>query len=159
MRRMLEGCAGLLSILLALSCGTTPAGPVAEAQRLFDRYVSLEQRYDPALVELYADSARVKKQRRLPDGQIQYGSMSGAELKAQIQRWTPGAVERRARNEYSAVRYQDLGNGYVRIEMRRRQLPKDLTSRQEFIVGPGPDGRWLIWEEMAEAPPLTSWRR
>lgn len=159
MTSKLKARPGLLSLVLTLGCGTPPAGPIAEAQRLFDRYVSLERRYDPALAELYADSARVKKQRRLPDGQLQHGSMSGAEMKALTRRWTPGAAERSARNEYSELRYQDLGNGYVRIEMLRRQLPKNFTSRQELIVGPGPDGRWLIWEEVAEAPPLTSWPR
>jgi len=148
----------LLTLLLSLPAGCRPtvAGPVGEAHRFFDRYVELERTYDPRLVDLYADSALIKKERRLPDGGVQRGSLSGAEFKALLRRWRPGAADREARNTYSDVSYHDLGNGYVRIEMRRRQLPKNWTSDQEFIVGPGPAGHWVIWEESAEAPPLAN---
>jgi hypothetical protein len=144
---------------VALGCLAEPRTPEAQARQFFEHLVALERRYDPALVDAYADSARVAKHRRLPDGRVQQGSSTGAEHKRLLRRWLPGAAARGARNEYSDVRYRDLGNGYVRITMRQHQLPKDFNTTMELVVGPGPDGRWLIWEDIAEAPPLTEWPR
>ena len=154
---------GLLTTFLALSvafgCRAEPQTPEAQARRFFEELIDLERRYDPALADRYADSARIAKHRRLPDGGVQYGSSSGAEHKPLLRRWMPGAAARGAHNEYSEVRYKDLGNGYVQITMRQHQLPKDFTTIVELVVGPSPDGRWLIWEETSEAPAVTEWPR
>jgi hypothetical protein len=146
-----------LSLLLTPlgGCHEEPRTPVAQARQFFEQLVDMERRYDPAVAELYADSARIAKHRRLADGSIQYGSMTGAEHKPMLRRWMPGAAEREAHNEYSDVRYKDLGNGFVQITMRQRQLPKDFRTDLELVVGPGPSGQWLIWEDISEAPPVT----
>jgi hypothetical protein len=81
--------------------------------------------------------------------------MSGAEHKPMLRHWMPGAARRGSRNEYSDVRYKDLGNGFVQITMRQRQLPKNFTTTVELVVGPDREGRWLIWEDISEAPPAT----
>ena len=147
---------GLSLLLTSLGgCHEEPRTPVAQARQFFERLVDMERRYDPALAELYADSARIAKHRRLPDGSMQYGSMTGAAHKPLLRRWLPGAAERGAHNEYSDVRYKDLGNGFVQITMRQRQLPKDFRTDVELVVGPGPTGQWLIWEDISEAPPVT----
>ena len=155
--RWLLGATLLLTPLVA--CHDEPRTPEEHGRRFFEELVALERRYDPALADLYADSARIAKHRRLPDGTLQYGSMTGAEHKPALRRWFPGAVQRGARNEYSDVRYKDLGNGFVQITMRQRQLPKDFTTDVELVVGPGPTGQWLIWEDRSEAPPVTDWPR
>jgi hypothetical protein len=145
----------VLLLALVLGCQDKSPTPEAQARRLFQNLIALERDYDPALADLYADSARIAKHRRLPDGSVQHGSMSGAEHKPMLRRWMPGAAQRGAHNEYSDVRYKDLGNGFVQITMRQRQLPKDFTTTVELVVGPDPNGRWLIWEDISEAPPAT----
>jgi hypothetical protein len=140
-------------------CGAAPATPEEKARAFFERYTKLERAYDPAVVDLYADSAEIRKSRRLPDGQLQHGVMSGAEFKRQIRRWIPGAEQRGARNEYRSVQFQDLGNGYVRITSERLQLPQNYTFPQQLVVGPDSSGHWLIWEDRTEAAPVTAQSR
>jgi hypothetical protein len=151
--------AAFLVLSLVLGCRAEQRTPEGQARRFFEDLIALERAYDPALVDLYADSARIAKHRRLPDGGVQYGSSSGVDHKALLRRWLPGAAARGVHNEYSEVRYKDLGNGYVQITMRQRQLPKDFTTTVELLVGPGPDGRWLIWEDVSEAPAVTEYPR
>jgi hypothetical protein len=149
----------ILPFVAVLGCQGESRTPEAQARRFFQELIALERHYDPALADLYADSARIAKRRRLPDGSLQYGSMTGAEHKPMMRRWIPGAAQRGAYNEYSDIRYKDLGNGFVQITVRQRQLPKDFTTTVELVVGPGPEGRWLIWEDISEAPPVTEWSR
>jgi hypothetical protein len=141
---------------ISAGCGAAPVTPEDRAKAFFERYTRLERAYDPAVIDLYADSAEIRKSRRLPDGQLQYGVMSGAEFKRQIRHWIPGAAQRGARNEYRNVRFQDLGNGYVRITSERLQLPQNYAFPQELVVGPDSFGQWLIWEDRTEAAPVTA---
>lgn len=137
-----------------IGCGGAPTTPEERARAFFEQYTRLERAYDPAVLELYADSAEIRKSRRLPNGQWQYGVMSGAEFKRQIRHWIPGAARRQAGNEYRHVRFHDLGNGYVRITSERLQLPQNHVFPQEFVVGPDSAGNWRIWEDRTEAAPI-----
>ncbi len=155
--RLVTRAMAVLALASSIGCGAAPATPEERARAFFERYTKLERAYDPAVVELYADAAEIRKSRKLPDGQLQHGVMTGAEFKRQSRPWIPGAAARGARNEYRDVRYQDLGNGFVRITSRRHQLPQGFTFPQELVVGPDSQGRWLIWEDRTEAPPVTAW--
>ena len=128
----------------------TPA--VAEARRLFERYVALEKAFDPAAADLYADDAVIQNKRKYPDGQVKTMSLPAARYKALIRSAMPTAKARNDRNTYSDVRYTPEGAG-VRITAQRFSELKKYTSPLSMLVKPDARGTWLIYEELSESQP------
>jgi hypothetical protein len=61
----------------------------------------------------------------------------------------------KARNDvsrYSGCTYASEG-ARVRIVCARFSELKNYTSPVSLLVGPGPDGAWLIFEELSESRP------
>ena len=142
----------LLAAALLAGCSSAPATPEEHARALFDRYVELEKKYDPAILDLYADGGRIEKYIITRSGQrVSMGSVPLSTWKRDAAAGIAGAEERGARNTYSDVTFEPDGD-FVRIRMKRLQEPPGVTLAQELLVGPGPDGRWLIWNEVAQAP-------
>ena len=137
--------------LLATACAPAPPTPEAQARALFERYVDLEKAGDEAIFDLYADGGRIEKYIITREGQRRdMGSVSLAAWKERSRPDLADAVARGVRNAYSDVTYQADGD-FVRIRMRRLMKPPGVTLAQEFLVGPGSDGKWLIWEEISQA--------
>jgi hypothetical protein len=129
---------------------TTPA--LAEARRLFERYVALEKAFDPAAADLYADEAVIQNKRKYPDGQVKTMSMPAPRYKALIRSAMPAAKARNDRSTYSDVRYSAEGAG-VRITAQRFSELKKYTSPLSMLVKPDARGAWLIYEELSESQP------
>ena len=141
----------LLTAVLLAGCSSAPDTPEEHAHTLFDRYVELEKKFDPAILDLYADGGRIEKYIITRTGQrVSMGSVPLATWKQSSAEIMVGAEERGARNTYSDVTYEPDGD-FVRIRMNRLQEPPGVTLAQEFLVGPGPGGQWLIWNEVAQA--------
>ena len=70
----------------------------------------------------------------------------------------PIAKRRRDLSFYTEVTYWAEGK-FVRIKAKRYAEFKQFTSPLELLVGPGPGGPWLIFEQLAEnrsgAPPAA----
>jgi hypothetical protein len=128
----------------------TPA--IAEARRLFERYVALEKAFDPAAADLYADEAVIQNKRKYPDGQVKTMSMPAPRYKALIRSAMPAAKARNDRNTYSDVRYNAEGTG-VRITAQRFSELKKYTSPLSMLVKPDARGTWLIYDELSESQP------
>jgi hypothetical protein len=128
----------------------TPA--IAEARRLFERYVALEQAFDPAAADLYADDAVIQNKRKYPDGQVKTMSMPAKQYKALIRSAMPAAKARNDRSKYTDVRYAAEGAG-VRITAQRFSELKKYTSPLSLLVKPDARGAWLIHEELSESQP------
>jgi len=58
-------------------------------EEFFKRFVELGHRFDPAVADMYADSASIKMYRRYPHGLERTMDTSGAEWKALVRRVMP----------------------------------------------------------------------
>lgn len=146
----------VLSLLLSLSAAVLPAqadGPAMEmAEHVFEQYVKLEQEYDSAVADLYADDALIQNTRRYPTGQSRTLTFEAPKYKELIRQAMPVAKARNDANDYLDVKYAAEGER-VRITCRRYSRLKQYFSPLSLLVGPGPDGRWVIVEELSESQP------
>jgi hypothetical protein len=138
---------GVMVAALAAAQSSTDA-----AKQLFAQYVALGHAYDPAVAELYADAALIKNQRAYPSGQVRELTLPAAQYKALLRHAMPAAKARGDRSTYSQVSYASEGER-VRIQAARFSELKNYTSPISLLVGPSPDGKWLIYEERSESRP------
>jgi hypothetical protein len=131
---------------------TAFAESIAEAQAIFDRYIQLEQDFDPAAADLYADDAVIKNKRTYPDGQVKELTMPADRYKALIRQAMPLAKARGDTNSYSGVTFTKEGVG-VRIRAMRFSNLKKYSSPISLLVAPDGKGKWLIHEELSESKP------
>jgi len=136
--------------LTHVACAADDA--VAQAQRLFDRYVALGAAYDAAVADLYADSAFIKNTRRYPDGQARSMTMPALTYKTLIRQVMPQAKAAGDFSTYSDVKFIPDGER-VRIEASRYSELKKYSSPFVLVVGPGSSGTWQILEEVGESRP------
>jgi hypothetical protein len=125
---------------------------VAQARRLFDRYVALGAAYDEAVADLYADSAFIKNTRRYPDGQSRSMTMPALTYKSLIRQVMPQAKAAGDSSSYSDVKFIPDGER-VRIEATRYSELKKYSSPFALLVGPAENGTWQIFEEVGESRP------
>jgi hypothetical protein len=125
---------------------------VAQANRLFDQYVALSAAFDEKVADLYSDTAHIQNTRRYPDGQSRSMSMPALSYKSLIRQVMPKAKAAGDLSTYSDVRYTPE-DGRVRISATRYSELKKYASPFSLLVGPGPDGNWLIFEEISESRP------
>jgi hypothetical protein len=137
----------------ALAHSDQPA--VESAQALFERYVALEQAYDPGLGQLYADQAFIRTRRKPPMGEAVEVTIPIAEYRSLLREQMAVARARGERSSYESVAYRPEG-AFVRIDASRRSAGRSKSSAVSLLVGPSPGGSWLIYEEVSSAPP---WER
>ena len=142
----------VIVLLLVWSSVAVAADPPPQAKELFDRFVALGHAFDPAVADLYADDAKIQNTRTYPTGEKRALTMSGTEYKNLIRKVIPLAKERGDISRYSDVEYAEEG-GRTRITCTRYSVLKDYSSPFSLVVGPGDDGRWLIFEESSESKP------
>jgi len=143
-----------LSMLLFAGCAGDDGGTARldAAQALFQRFVVLGNTYDEAIGELYANDARITLIREGETAPDQVVTISGVEYKALLPELMPAAREAGAQNSFSALRFSEDDDGLVRIDAQRHAMPQDFTAPHTLRVGPSPQGRWLIREEVAVSP-------
>jgi hypothetical protein len=122
----------------------------AKAEQALERYIALERAFDPAIADLYADDAVIRTRRTYPTGEVRDLTISAADYKALIRRTVPLAKAAGDISRYSGCTYAPEG-GRVRIACARYSQLKDYTSPISLLVGPGPDGAWLVFEELSES--------
>jgi hypothetical protein len=127
-------------------------GPVDQAKALFARFVQLEQAYDPAVADLYADDAVISNRRAYPNGEVRQQTFPPQKYKQLIRQAIPLAKARGDRSTYSRCTYEPQG-ARVRITCYRYSELKNYTSPYTLVVGPGRGGQWQILEERSESRP------
>ena len=160
----------LAVLLLALSAGNVAIVPVhaakpanmsatpqaspqeAKARAVFDDYVRLGEAFDPALADLYADTAKISNRRVFPDGTTREMAMPATSYKPLLRRVMPVAKEQNDVSRYSDVRYTVEGDN-VRIHATRHSVMKDYSAPHTLLVGPDTDGTWRVLEESGESRP------
>lgn len=108
--------------------------------------------FNPAVADLYADSALIRNTRRYPDGTTRVLTLTGKQYKALMRQVMPMAKARNDKNSYSPVTYQRIGRK-VKIKAKRYSLLKKYTSPITLIVMADPQKKWSVFEEHAESRP------
>jgi hypothetical protein len=153
----------------AASVATAPAAAAAaaaaeatgaarkSAEALFNRYVDLEHAFDPALVDLYADEAHIRRQVIVPGRPPRVDTWSGNQYKELLRNGLAKAKKTgKDLNYYSAVTYLSEG-GRVRIKAQRYAKLENVVTPVELLVGPDSAGSWRIFEELSEDhPPVAA---
>ena len=153
---MLRACvvAAILPITIAAAVAAQglSADARAKAEQVLERYRALERAFDPAIADLYADDALILTRRTYPNGEVRDLTIGATEYKALIRSTIPLAKARGDVSRYSGCTYAPAGVR-VRIACARYSELKDYTSRISLVVGPGPGGAWLVFEELSESRP------
>ncbi len=144
----------VLSALVLFLLAASPTAPpsVAEAARLFQQYVARERAFDPAVADLYADSALIRNRRTYPTGQVKELTLPAPKYKDLIRSSMSLAKARGDVSTYSDVKYTPEGRG-VRITATRFSELKRYSSPLSLLVMPQANNVWLIVEELSESQP------
>lgn len=145
----------LIAVLAVAAAGAAGqdavSAPVQAAKALFERYVALEQQFDPLVAELYSDEAVIKNRRTYPTGEVREVTFPAPQYKELIRTAMPLAKLRGDASTYSDCVYSEEG-ARVRITCSRFSHLKKYTRPMSLLVGPAAGG-WLIFEELSESQP------
>ncbi|XLZ69951.1 hypothetical protein ABT364_26025 [Massilia sp. SR12] len=122
-------------IFAALAMGlAAPAFAQSEAEALFAKYKAMERAFDPALVNLYCDTALIRNVRSYPDGQQRTLELPAPKYKELIRNVMPMAKASGDVNTYSDVAFAQEG-GNTRITATRYSEMKKYSSPISLLVG------------------------
>src|SRR5687767_6337225 len=138
-----------LVIVLFLDVNVLAQSFPKEATQLFERYVALEAKFDPAIADLYADDVMIKNTRRYPDGTSRTMSLPAPTYKELIRTSMPTAKARGDTNQYSGMTSK-VEDGKLRVTAIRYSDLKKSYSPLSLLIGQR-SGRWLIIEELSES--------
>ena len=142
----------LFALAVAMLALSSYAGPATtDATKIFESYVDLERKFDPAVADLYSDDATIKNTRRFPDGTSRTMTLPTPKYKQLIKQFMPLAKERGDTNKYSDVAYKEE-DGKVRVTATRYSDLKKYTSPLSLLIAKK-DDQWLIVEEISESRP------
>lgn len=128
------------------------ADSIEQAKDLFERYESLEKNFNPAVAELYSDTALIQNKRTYPTGQVREVKVPAPQYKEMLRKVMPIAKLRGDYSTYSNITFTAEGSG-VRITADRFSVLKQYTSPISLFVMPNTGAQWLIQEELSESQP------
>jgi hypothetical protein len=123
---------------------------IAKAKALFARYVQLEHAFDPAQADLYMDNAVIVNKRIYPNGKTIDTPIPALRYKHYVRTGMAEAKKKGDISNYSNESYAPEGNK-VRIKVTRYSVLKKYSSPMSQLVGPDPQGNWVIYEETSES--------
>ncbi len=123
-----------------------------KAEKLFADYQGLADAYDPALADLYCDTAVIRNTRTYPTGQQRKLEIPASQYKALVRSAMPLAKARGDTNRYSNVAYQ-LEGANVRITATRYSALKHYDSPISLLVGACNGTAWAVLEEISASRP------
>jgi hypothetical protein len=142
----------LIAIATEVAAQGVSADARAKAEQVLERYRTLERAFDPAIADLYADDALILTRRTYPTGEVRDLTIAAADYKALIRSTIALAKARGDVSRYSDCTYARAG-ARVRVACARYSELKGYTSPISLVVGPGPAGTWLVFEELSESRP------
>jgi hypothetical protein len=145
-------CAALLLGLAVFQNAARADVATEQAKGFFKQYTKLADNFDPAVADLYADTAVIRNTRIYPNGQARTLTLTGKQLKALVRQIMPMAKARNDRDTYSQLKYQRIGNK-VRISGLRYSLMKKYTSPFTTTIAADAKKKWLIVEEISQSRP------
>jgi hypothetical protein len=141
---------GLGVLLMACAEKPAPSPDEASARAVFERYVELGARNDPALAELYADAARIRILRVLATGKTQRLELDGAQWKRNIVTLSR-APSHEPSSTYSHVSVHPKGERM--LILAERYSPSKCRTDDGYSMAVARDARgvWRIVEQYSEA--------
>lgn len=119
---------------------------VSQAKSLFKIYQRLEAEFDSRLANLYSDSAVITTSKQTPDGVVQTQTIPIERYKKMLRQLMPMAEALEDFGKYTRIDFEEVGSK-VRIDAIRKSKMTQDNLFVRLLVGPDPDGRWLIFEE------------
>jgi hypothetical protein len=141
-----------LASLVLLFSGAANANEPSEAEALFDRYQELGRAFDPAMADLYCDTALIRNVRTYPSGEQRTLEIPAPMYKDLVRSAMPLAKARGDVSTYSDVQFVAEGSS-VRITAERYSELKKYTSPVSILVGQCGDSGLAILEELSESRP------
>lgn len=142
----------LFASLLLLFAGVSLATERSEAEALFERYQALGRAYDPAVADLYCDTALIRNVRTYPTGEKRTLDFPATKYKELVRSVMPLAQARGDLNTYSQISAVAEGPN-VRITAARFSELKKYSSPVSVSVGQCGDTGLAILEELSESRP------
>lgn len=142
------------ALLLAVMATCTAIASENEdrAKEIFNQYVSLSDKFDPAVADLYSDEAKIQNKRTYPNGATRVMTFEAKKYKALIRTAMPLAKARGDTNKYTQVSYLEK-DSKVTITATRFSNLKKYSSPITLVVGADPEGKWRILEETSQSKP------
>jgi hypothetical protein len=107
---------------------------VAAARTVFAAFEAGDAAADPAVADLYCDTALIVDKRTLADGGIRELTIAAPTYKAQIREAMPLARARGASRQYRDVVFVEVAGG-VRVTATRHSLPEETDSPLSLLIG------------------------
>ena len=146
---------GLVCLVLALAL---PVGArddketlLKDAKEFFNRYVELGNKFDPALAELYSDSADIQNVRYYQGGKTRTLKLAAPEYKKMVAAMMPAAKARNDIDTFSKTTYTVLGDG-VKIQSLRHSTLKNYDSWLVLLLRKEKGGM-KIYQELSQSRP------
>jgi hypothetical protein len=126
---------------------------IREAKDFFNRCVALEQSFDPAMLELISDDAKVENMRIYPTGTKRKMTLTGTQYKELVRKVLPLAKLRGDTNRYFNMTFTLEGKN-VRIKGTRHSNLKNYDSPISLLIAKDKKGKWLIIEHLSQSRPF-----
>jgi hypothetical protein len=152
MRNIATSFVLVVALLCAACASTSPPQAPSQAKTIFGNYQSLERSFDPAVADLYCDSALIRNVRTYPDGKKRTLELPAPKYKELIRSAMPLAKAKGDYSTYSGVTYAPEGDN-VRITATRYSVLKNYSSPMSLLVGACNGGDLAILEEIGESQP------
>lgn len=140
----------LLVLIISLVLGSAVfADDRQNAVNFFSSFVSASNNYNPSLLNMYSDDARIIRQVIKPNGELVNAYFTAAQYRSQMKISSKIAKLRNYKNCYSDMKVSKVSDGY-KIESLRRPCSDTYKLKTYMIIEKQPNGKWLITEEMMQ---------
>lgn len=125
-------------------------------KEFFNHYIALGEHFDPALGDLYADSAKIYTYRKYPHGLERSIELTGLQWKMLINKLMPIAKAGDDRSKFSNIEIIPLAKKY-KIKADRYSTKKCYTDTGYYMtIEPNENGAFEIIEEYMETQPNSN---
>jgi len=137
-------------ILMIVILLPRPATANEDAEHFFQHFIALAENFDPAIVDLYSENARIHSARTQGHGQEEIMELNGIEWKALVPQVMPLAKAQNDRSTFSNVKISKQGKGF-KIKAERYSERKCYTDHGYYLlIEPSASGALQIIEEYLE---------
>ena len=105
----------------------------SSALSFFENYQKLSKEFNPEVISLYSDEAKISSLREYPSGQTREISMTGKEFKELLKKVLPLAKARGDISHFSEIQIS-IESNTARISAHRYSQLKDYTDESYYMV-------------------------
>lgn len=120
-----------------------------DALNFFNSFVQASNSYNPSLLNMYSDDAKIIRQVVKPNGQLVNVNFTIDDYRKQMKISSRLAKIRHYKNYYSNIKVAKVSDGYRIDSLRKPSLSNDKL-KSSIVVTKQPNGKWLITEELMQ---------